>query len=168
MMHGMEGCANVLVRALTGGVLKRRVGRSGPDILTVIFENAEKIGVLRHFTAFIHSGIMKWGKVWFVLCKLPIQPCNGRCLTSRVNAPHDVGAVLGNTQSCGLSIDPLEALETLDILGALDDETKVHRNALTKNSGIVMSVTRARCRFPHLAGPSGITAIERRCIYTNH
>jgi hypothetical protein len=73
--------------------------------------------------------------------------------------------VVGNSQICGLSIEPLEALKMLNILGALDDETKLHGDTLTNNSGIAISITRVTWGFPHIAGPSGITAVERRRIH---
>jgi hypothetical protein len=39
--------------------------------------------------------------------------------------PENVGAVIGSTKVGGLSFEPLEALKTLYILGALYDESKV-------------------------------------------
>jgi hypothetical protein len=59
MKHGTEECANVLVRAFTRGVLKRQVERSMMYTVAVLFEKSDNIGVISHFTAFVHSSIIE-------------------------------------------------------------------------------------------------------------
>jgi hypothetical protein len=72
--------------------------------------------------------------------------------------------VVGDNQIGGLANDPLEALKMHTFLGSLNDESKFNLDALAKGSGIMTSVTRDACIFPHLAGQAGITAIKRRLI----
>jgi hypothetical protein len=57
--------------------------------------------------------------------------------------PENVGTVICNNQIYGITVKPLKDLESFAVLGSLDDETEVPQNTLTKNSGIVPSVTRS-------------------------
>jgi hypothetical protein len=163
--HSPQRSSNVLVRTFTRSILEGRIWGSGPNIISVMFEKPEDIGVLSHFTAFIHYSVVKWSNRWFVLREPSIQPSNGWGLPISSDAPEDICAMVGDNQICGFAINALEAFETFNVLGTLNAEYEVHGDTLAEDSGIASRIAGATSRLAHLAGPTGIASINRRGIH---
>jgi hypothetical protein len=152
------------VRTFIRSILEGRIQCSGPNIISVMFEKPKDIGVLSHFSTFIHRSVVERGSRWFVLREPSIQPGNGWGLPISSDAPEEIRAMIGDNQIWDFAINSLEALKTFNVLGSLDDEAEVHGETLAENGGIMTRIAGATSRFAHLAGPADIASINGRGI----
>ena len=135
MQGSFDGMVNGLVVALIEAILMVGIGASGKDVKSPVLKQLANLGVAIEFSTLVHVDIFVGHGGRRVTEQPSEQPTHGCTLGDASISPFTASLVIDEMDIACFTIQTHELHVTIVILGLLTREHKIHRDALTRQSG---------------------------------